>query len=81
MTRQEKFKALLTKHNYRSLNSFCEAHGLQQGNFNKRLKYEDMKVDLVTLFQLANILHEPIETLIEIFYPDEWQENRSLIEK
>lgn len=81
MTRQEKFKALLTKHNYKSLNNFCDVNGLQQGNFNKRLKYEGMKVDLITLFQLANILHEPIETLIEIFYPEEWINNRAMMDE
>lgn len=76
MTRQEKFKALLKKHNYPSLNCFCVENGLQQGNFNKRLKYENLKVDLLTLFTLANIMHEPVEVLIEIFYPDEMEENR-----
>lgn len=80
MTRSEKFMALIKKHNYRSLNNFCEVNGLQQGNFNKRIKYEDMKVDLVTLFNIANILHEPIDTLIEIFYPEEYQENLNNIE-
>ena len=80
-TRQEKFKALLKKHGYNSLNNFCEREGLQQGNFNKRLKYEDLKVDVSTLFTLANILKEPVEVLIEIFYQEEWNQNRSVIEK
>lgn len=81
MTRQEKFINLLKSHGYKSLSSFCNDHGLQQSNFNKRLKYEGLSVDVKTMFQLANALKEPIEVMIEIFYPDEFQENRNLIEK
>ena len=79
--RQVKFKELLAKHNYKSANEFCTANGIQPGNFNKRLKYEDLKVDLTSLFLYANILHEPVEKLIEIFYPDEYSENHALIDK
>ena len=80
MTRQKKFMELLNKHNYSSLNAFCLDNHLQQTNFSKRLRDENLKVDLLILFKLANILHEPIETLIEIFYPEELKENRSLTE-
>ncbi len=81
MTRKEKFMNLLNKHGYPSLNNFCIENKLQQANFNKRINSETTKIDLPTLFKLANILSEPIETLIEIFYPEEWEENRSLIEQ
>lgn len=78
-TRQQRFNELLKKHGYTSLNNFCSEHNLQQANFNRRVKYEDMKVDLLTLFQLADLLHEPIETLIEIFYPEELKKNKESI--
>lgn len=81
MTRKDKFIELLNKHGYKSVNSFCVENNLTQTNVNKRLKNESIRVDIDNLFLFANILHEPIETMIEIFYPDEWQENRSLIEK
>ena len=81
MSRRDKFNEVLKRHGYSSLNNFCLENKLIQTNFNKRIKDETIKVDIGTLFQLANLLHEPIETLIEIFYPDEWKENRSLIEK
>lgn len=80
MTRKEAFNAVLKRHGYRSLNNFCLENKIIQTNLNKRVKDESIKVELPLLFNLANILHEPIETLIEIFYPDEWQENRNNIE-
>lgn len=80
MSRKDEFLELLNKHGYPSVNKFCIENKLQQTNVNKRVKDETIKVDLNTLFIWANILHEPIETMIEIFYPDELQENRSLIE-
>lgn len=78
MTRQEKFLKLLKKHNYSSLNNFCIENKLLQSNFNKRIKDESLKVDILILFKLANILHEPIEVMLDIFYPDELKENKKL---
>lgn len=80
MTRKEAFNEVLKRHGYRSINNFCIENKIIQTNLNKRIKDESIKVELPILFNLANILHEPIETLIEIFYPDEWQENRNNIE-
>lgn len=80
MTRKERFNELLKKHNYTSLNNFCIENKLQQANFSRRINDESMEVNLPTLFKLARLLHEPIDTLIEIFYPEEMQENRNNIE-
>lgn len=76
MTRKEKFMKLLNKHGYSSLNNFCIDNKLQQSHFAKRINDESLKVDLLILFRLANLLNEPIDTLIEIFYPDEFKENK-----
>ena len=80
MTRKEAFNEVLKRHGYRSLNNFCLENKIIQTNLNKRIKDESIQVELPILFNLANLLHEPIETMIEIFYPNEWQENRSNIE-
>jgi len=80
MSRKEQFKAMLNKHGYTSVNNFCIENKLNQSNVNNRIKNEDIKVELPILFQLANILHEPIMTMIEIFYPDEVAENKSNVE-
>ncbi len=81
MTRKEKFTSLLKKHGYNSMNAFFTDNHLVYPHWHTRLSNESMKVELQQLFLLANILHEPIEVLIEIFYPEEFKENRSLIEK
>lgn len=81
MSRKENFRVLLKKHGYSSLSSFCAANGLHQGNFNKRVKEESIRVDLDNLFLLADLLHEPIEVMLEIFYPEDMKLNRSLIER
>lgn len=81
MTRREKFNEVLKRHGYRSLNQFCLENKLIQTNFNKRLKDESIRVDIDNLFLMANLLHEPIETMIEIFYPEDLADNRANIEK
>lgn len=80
MSRKESFKALLTKHGYSSVNKFCIENKLNQSNFNNRIKNESIQVELPILFSIANMLHEPIETIIEVFYPDEFKENRKNME-
>ena len=80
MSRRDKFIEVLKKHGYRSINHFCLENKLIQTNLNNRIKNESIKVELPILFNLANILHEPIETMIEIFYPEELEENRKNIE-
>lgn len=80
MSRRDKFAALLKKHGYTSINNFCIENKLHQGNTNNRAKDESILVELPILFQYANILHEPIEKIIEIFYPEEFKENRSLMD-
>lgn len=81
MTRKENFRAVLKKHGYSSLASFCAKHGLNQGNFNKRVKEESIRVEIDNLFLLADLLHEPIETMLEIFYPEDMRLNRESVEE
>lgn len=79
MTRKEAFNLILKKHGYTSVNNFCIKNQLQQSNLNRRVKDETIQVELPILFNLANLLHEPIETIIKIFYPAEYKENRDNI--
>ena len=81
MTRREKFTALLVQKGYKSVNNFCDIKGFQQGNLNRRVKHEDLKVDITTIFEIANALNEPIDVLLEIFYPAEMQENKQCCKK
>lgn len=76
MTRKEKFMKLLAKHDYPSVNKFCIENNLQQTHFSTRLNDESIRVELKLLFQVASILHEPIDTILEIFYPEEMKENK-----
>ena len=48
---------------------------MPQTNMSKRLN-SAQKVDLTLLFKWADMLHEPIDVLIEIFYPEEMKANR-----
>lgn len=80
MTRKEAFKTLLNKHGYSSVNNFCIMNKLNQGNFSNRIRNESIQVELPILFMIANILHEPIENVIKVFYPKEFKENRDNIE-
>lgn len=81
MNRKEKFKNLLKKHGYKSVNAYCIENKLNQSNFNNRLNKEEIRADIDSMFSMANTLHEPIEVIIEIFYPDEYRENRALMKE
>ena len=76
MSRKEEFSALVKKHGYNSINNFCVKNKLIQTNVNKRVKDENIKVELPILFSWAAILNEPIDVLLDIFYPEEMKENK-----
>lgn len=76
MSRQENIKALLKKHGYKSINQFCINNNLIQTNENKRIKHDELNVDIDILFNYANILHEPIDTIIKAFYEEKYIDNQ-----
>lgn len=80
MATKELFLKLITSKGYSTLYDFCLKNGIDYSNTNKRLTGRQ-KIAIDWMFNLANILHEPIEVIIEIFYPDEYQENRALIKE
>lgn len=79
MTTKELFLKLITSKGYSTLYDFCLKNGIDYSNTNKRLTGRQ-KIAIDWMFNLANILHIPVEDIIEIFYIDEWKENRSNIE-
>ena len=78
---KEMFLALLKSKGYPSLNSFCLAFSLDYGNMNRRVNGVKRKVEISFMFKLADMLNEPVETIISIFYPIEWAENRKHVKK
>lgn len=80
MTVKENFNALLIKKGYASLHDFCLKQQIDYANMNKRVNGIKQKIEISYAFKLADMLKVPVEEIIAIFYPDEWQENRSFIE-
>lgn len=76
MTVKENFIALLKEKGYKSFYEFCISNKIDYSNMNKRISGQKQKVEISFMFKLADILQTPIEKIIEIFYPDEWKENR-----
>ena len=68
--------ALITKHGYRNIKEFCLQNNITYQNFNTRLKDENINVDILTLFLYADLLHEPIMDIIEIYYPEQTLNNK-----
>lgn len=81
MTPKEAFNELLKKKGYTSVHDFCLKQQIDYANMNKRVNGIKQKIEISFAFKLANMLKVPVEDIIAIFYPNEWQENRSLIEE
>lgn len=80
MTVKESFNELLKKKGYASLHDFCLKNQMDYANMNKRVNGIKQKIEITNAFKIANILKVPVETIISIFYPEEWEENRNNIE-
>ena len=80
MTIKENFTQLLKDQGYVSLYEFCLKNQMDYANMSKRLNGTRQKIEISFMFKLATILRVPVEKIIEIFYPDEWKENRSFVD-
>lgn len=81
MTVKESFNALLQEKGYSSLHDFCLKNQMDYANMNKRVNGIKQKIEITNAFKIANMLKVPVETIISIFYPEEWEENRDTIER
>ena len=79
MTPKELFNELLTQKGYASMYEFCMKNQLDYANMNKRVNGKKQKIEIPFAFRLANILKVPVDSIIKIFYPQEYQENQDLL--
>lgn len=79
MDTKERFLKLLKEKGYSNLRQFCVESGIDYPNMDKRVKGVRQKIEIGFMFKLANLLHVPVETIIEIFYYDDWITNRAMI--
>ena len=80
MTTKEQFTKLINSKGYVTLYDFCLKNGIDYSNTNKRLTGKQ-KIAIDWMFNLANILHVPVEDIIKIFYIEEWKANRKQIKE
>ena len=79
MDRKEAFNKLIREKGYNTLYDFCLKNQLDYSNMSKRVGGTRQKIEIGYMFKVANILHVPVETIIEIFYYDEWITNRAMM--
>lgn len=81
MDKKEAFYKLLISKGYTSLYDFCMKNQIDYANMNKRVGGVRQKIEIAFMFKIANMLHVPVETIIEIFYYDDWITNRAMMDE
>lgn len=81
MTTKELFNELLKKHGYTSVHDFCIRQQIDYANMTKRVNGTRQKIEISFMFRLANMLHEPVDLIVSIFYPTEYAENQECCKK
>ena len=81
MNVKDEFNKLIKEKGYASLYDFCMKNQIDYANMNKRVGGVRQKIEICFMFKIANMLHVPVETIIEIFYYDEWITNRAMIDE
>lgn len=79
MARKDEFSKLVKSKGYKNVTDFCYQQHIDVSNMSKRL-LGTQKIELSYMFKIANMLQVPIDTIIEIFYTEEMQNNRENIE-
>ena len=72
---KEKLVELIRSAGYESIKQFCKDVNLDQSNLYTNLE-GTWKMSLKRMFKIANKLEVPIDSIIELFYPNELAENR-----
>ena len=80
MTTKEMFNALLIEKGYSTLYDFCLKNHIDYSNMSKRVNGKKQKIEISFAFKIANILKVPVDRIIAIFYPSEYEENLAVIE-
>lgn len=78
MSTKDAFNELIKKHGYTSVHDFCLKQQIDYANMNKRVNGVRYKVEIGFMFRLANSLHEPVDVIVQIFYPEEYEENQAI---
>ena len=78
MNTKDAFNELLKKHGYTSVHDFCLKQQTDYSNMNKRVNGVRQKVEISFMFKIANMLHEPVDVIVHIFYPEEYEENQAI---
>ena len=70
------FNIFLLKHGYPSILSFCKDADIDRANLGSNIKGR-FKLSVDRAFKIANALGVPITEVLELFYPDEMEENNA----
>lgn len=79
MTTKEMFNELIKEKGYSSICDFSRKNNIDYSNMNKRINGVQRKIEIPFAFRIANILKVPVDDIIRIFYPEEYQENQDLL--
>ncbi|WP_022769151.1 helix-turn-helix domain-containing protein [Butyrivibrio sp. NC2007] len=75
--KRDKLNSLIKKAGYRNMRHFSEELGINEANLYSNLKGK-WGMSINRMFKVANLLKCPIDTIIEIFYPEEYYKNSTL---
>ena len=79
-TKKERFYELIKERGFNSFREFCRAAGVGPGNAYSNLA-DTFELSIGRAFVYAGILQVPIDTILEIFYPDEMRALDKLVNK
>ena len=71
---KEEFYKLVKDKGYASFRAFCEDVNIAPGNLHSNLTGR-FELSINRAFTLANKLEVPIDSILDIFYPDKMKEN------
>lgn len=77
---KKELEKLIKEHGYESMRSFARDCGMDTSNLYTNLKSK-WGLSMKRAFVIANTLGVPVEQILEMFYKDEFKENRKIVKK
>lgn len=75
--KKDKMEIIIKEAGFKNMRQFSEKLGVNESNLYSNFKGR-WGMSVGRMFKIANLIGCPIETVIEIFYPEEYSENREL---
>ena len=80
MSVKDNFELLVKSHGFTNINQLCNVVGIASSNLYSNLR-NVWGMSIKRMFKIANALNCPVEEVISVLYPEEYEKNQEIVDR